>query len=129
MKTIFIPGLGERKKDYLNRKWLFERCVDIDWNNIKVPKKADVVISFSLGIVLAVNIKCDLLILCSPTPIIFDINKVKAKSIIFVSGDKEDVSHNKQLYRNFNGNKGLMIVPNTGHKITKRYEEIIKSFI
>lgn len=53
MKTtkVFIPGLGERKKDYT-----IDWCYDIDWNNPKLTfKEVDTLVAFSLGCILAIN--------------------------------------------------------------------------
>lgn len=50
---VFIPGLGERKKDYKGR---IEWCYPIDWNKPKLAfKDVDVLVAFSLGCILAIN--------------------------------------------------------------------------
>lgn len=125
---IFIPGLGERAKDYKGR---FKKLAvfNIDWNNIKLPKQANVVAAFSMGGVLAVEIKCNTLILCSMTPIVFDINRVKAKKIIFIEGEKEDSAHAKKLFEEFKGDKQFILVPGATHKINKLYAQTIENLM
>ena len=52
-KIVFIPGLGERAKDY-KRLSEYMKIYDIDWNRIRLPKgKIDVLIGFSMGADLA----------------------------------------------------------------------------
>lgn len=126
MKTVFIPGLGERKITYKNKKWLYKHCLNIDWNKIKSVKESDVVIGFSFGACLALNITCSKLILCSMTPVVFDVNKLKVQELIFINGENEDYSQSKKLYKLYKGKKKFIIIPKTGHKISKRYEKEIQ---
>ena len=52
-KTIFIPGLSERAKDYHSFS-KYMTVYDIDWNVANLPKgKYAIVAGFSLGAILA----------------------------------------------------------------------------
>lgn len=85
MKKVFIPGLGERKKDY---KYI-PYCYPIDWNNPKLNfKNVDILVAFSMGCVLAINhaskYKVGTLILCSMPSFNFDKTKIKADKIHYL---------------------------------------------
>ena len=74
MKKInFIPGLGEKPRDYKALSKYFN-IVNIDWNNGKTKLgKIDTLIGFSLGGIIAMmhaeKSKVKTLILCSIPPI------------------------------------------------------------
>lgn len=130
MKTIFIPGLGEQASKYKDLP-----VVPIDWNNIKLPKtKANIVAGFSFGAILAceyaIKTKVDLLVLCSMTPGVETLKKVRAKQIIFLVGDQEtwlikDAKRLKETAKN----SRIRIVPNTGHRVSSTYKKILKDLI
>ena len=126
MKTIFYPGLGETRKNY---KSLSKHLIvaDIDWNTGEATssKNFDTVVSFSLGAVFSLDIalKRELkkLILCSPTPF-ESLGKCKAEQVIFIIGSKEKFLQKvfKPLCKK---NVKMIIVPNSGHRITGTYQK------
>ncbi len=130
-KILFIPGLGERQKDYNNRLKGIE-VFDIDWNKPRIPKKkVDILIGFSAGAIEAINaaerLQATTLILCSMTPVMFDINQVKVQTIIFICGEKEEntIIQTKKLYKSWKGKKKFIVIPGGDHKIDKKYEEVL----
>lgn len=113
-KPLFIPGLGERKKDYKHLNKTFD-VMKIDWNNIRLPKQRyETVVAFSLGTLLAIEYaakhKVKKLILCSMPAFIFDERKLKADKIIYMKGEKET-----------NVQPADIEVKGAGHKINKAY--------
>ncbi len=132
MKTIFYPGLGETKKNY---KSLSKHLIvaDIDWNTGKATssKNCDTVVSFSLGAVFSLDIslkrKLKKLILCSPTPF-ESLGKCKAEQVIFIIGENEKFLQKvfKPLCKK---NVKMIIVPNSGHRITSQYKKKLLELI
>ena len=135
-KIVFIPGLGERAKDYIN----FPKCIkihDIDWNKIKLPRgRIDILIGFSMGAALACEYaedhKVNTLILCSLTPNINTLKGLKAREVIFIIGEKEKWAYknNRRLAKTLRCKWRIIVVPKADHKIVGNYRkkllEVIK---
>ncbi|MFZ2522570.1 MAG: hypothetical protein WAX44_03615 [Minisyncoccia bacterium] len=128
-KIQFIPGLGEKPKNY---KTLFKflEVLDVDWNTEKIsPKinKPDILIGFSMGAVLAceyaIKHRIDTLIICSLTPMVETLKNVIARNIIFIVGSKEIwiVKNTKRVRKTLKCKNSLIIVPNADHKIVGNY--------
>lgn len=132
MKTIFIPGLSETKKDYPN----FPIQVhNINWNNITLPTGYSVVVGFSMGAILACEValkeNVNKLILCSMTPGVETLERVKAKEIVFIMGQKETwlIKDTQRLMETVKVPCSVQILPEVGHKIGKKYLKMITNFI
>lgn len=132
MKTIFYHGLGESKNNY---KSLSKNITiaDIDWNKVKATsaKGYDNVVSFSLGVVFALNEsskrKVNNLILCSPTP--FEtLEGVKAKNIYIIVGEKEEFLLN--IFRPLiKDNVEVIVLKGAGHRFNRSYKKIVVSLL
>ena len=133
-KINFIPGLGEKPKDYIAiSKYL--NVVDIDWNNCRTSLgKVDTLIGFSLGGILACmhteKNKVKKLILCSPTPM-ENMDDVKADEIIFLVGSKEKwaLQNIHRIYKKLKCKKTIIIIPGAEHKITGNYRKKLLELI
>ncbi len=130
-KIVFIPGLGERAKDY-NHLSKYMKVYDVDWNKIRLPRgKIDILIGFSMGAVLACEYaedhKIDTVILCSLTPCIDTLERLKAKEIIFVVGEKEKWAYknNLKLIKTIKCKRRIIIVPKADHRINKDYKKVL----
>lgn len=128
-KIVFIPGLGERAKDY-SRLFKYMKVYDIDWNKIRLPKgKIDVLVGFSMGASLACEYaeknKIDTVILCSLTPCIDTLGGLRARKIIFIVGEKEKWAHknNLRLAKTLKGKWQMIVVKGAGHKINLEYQK------
>lgn len=126
--------MGEKPVQYRAFSPLM-KVLNIDWNKPTLPARADIVISFSLGSLLAINavnsMKAHTLILCSPTPIIFDINKLKAKNIIVIYGEKEEGVRLYAYKLNREADNGVKSyeVPRAGHFMNQDYRDILLSVL
>lgn len=126
-KPILLHGLGNAKEfSHLKKHFTIPK---IDWNNSKITpplKEKNLLIGFSLGCMLACmhaeKTKVKKLILCSPTPD-ETLSKVKADEVVFIYGENEKwVEENVWRVANtLKCNYEIVILPNTGHKITKKY--------
>ncbi len=134
-KINFIPGLGEKPKEYKAlSKYL--NIVDIDWNNGKVRfGKVDTLIGFSMGAVIACEYstkhKLKNLILCSLTPGAESLNMVKADNIIFLVGEKEKwvLKEINRVRKTLKCKNSVIVVPGSDHKITGKYQEELLQII
>ncbi|MEK7116571.1 MAG: hypothetical protein AAB837_00195 [Patescibacteria group bacterium] len=134
-KIVFIPGLGERARNY-DRLSKYMKVYDIDWNKIRLLKgKIDILIGFSMGAALACeyaeNHKIDTVILCSLTPCIETLETLKAKEIIFIVGEKEKWAYknNLRLTKTLKCKRRIVVVPGADHKIDKNYRNKILEII
>ncbi len=128
-KINFIPGLGEKLKDYgVLSKYL--NIVDVDWNDGKIKiGKVDILAGFSMGAVLAceysIKHKLKILILCSTTPGAETLKKVKADKVIFMAGEKEKwlIKDIKRISKTLPKKtiREIIIIPKADHKITGNY--------
>lgn len=136
MKKInFIPGFPEKPS---NHKALskYLNVLNIDWNKPKLNfknKKLEVLTAFSFGGIIALEYalrkKVGTLVLCSLTPGIESLNKVKADNIIFIVGEKEEwvLQNVKRLAKTLKCNKKIIVVKGAGHKIVGEYKkELLK---
>lgn len=126
-KSIFIPGLGERAKHYPTLAKHID-VYNIDWNHIRIPRgQHKVVAGFSLGACFAceyaITNKVDTLILCSMTPGIQTLEKVKAKRVIFLIGEKEQwaLQDFKRLTKTLKCPWQIMIIKKGDHRISGEY--------
>ena len=135
-KILFIPGLGERAKDYKHLSKYME-IYNIDWNKIRLPRgKPDILIGFSMGAALACEYaedhKVNTLILCSLTPNINTLKGLKAREVIFIIGEKEKWAYknNRRLAKTLRCKWRIIVVPKADHKIVGNYRkkllEVIK---
>jgi alpha-beta hydrolase superfamily lysophospholipase len=134
-KILFIPGLGERAKNYRH----FPKYINIynvDWNNLRLPRgKIDVLIGFSMGAALACEYaeihKVATLILCSLTPAINTLERIKAKKVIFIVGENEKWAHenNKRLAKTLKCKTEIVVVKKGKHKINRSYLKVIENKI
>lgn len=129
-KILFFPGMGEKPRDYTDLS-KYMTIVNIDWNTDKyTPKivKGDILVGFSLGcyypLTYALRSKVKMLILCSLTPL-ETLKKVKADKIIFMVGSKEKfvLENSRRLAKELKMESQIVIVPNSGHKITGQYKK------
>lgn len=134
-KIVFIPGLGERAKNY-KRLSKHIKIYNIDWNKIRLPRgKLDILIGFSMGAALtceyAENNKIDAIILCSLTPCIDTLEGLKAKEVVFMVGEKEKWAHknNLRLSKTLKCKWKMIIVPGAGHKIDNQYQKKLLEII
>lgn len=124
---IFIPGLGEKPSDY-KALLPYMNIIKVDWNNPKISiKKTDVLVSFSLGSLFAINwankLKVEKIILCSPTPIIFDKYALSAQLIVICGEKEHDCIDYARNYLHIEP----IIIPKCGHKMTEKYrKELLK---
>jgi alpha/beta superfamily hydrolase len=128
-KIVFIPGLGERAKDYVS----FPKNIkiyNIDWNKIRLPRgKIDALIGFSMGAALACEYaeehEIDTLVLCSLTPCIDTLEGLKAKEVIFILGEKEKWAHenNTRLAKTLKCKHRIIVIPKADHKIIENYKK------
>lgn len=130
-KIVFIPGLGERAKNYKHLS-KYMKVYDIDWNKIRLPRgKIDTLIGFSMGAALACEYaeihKINILILCSLTPAIETFETLKAKEVIFIVGEKEKWAYknNIRVAKTLKCKWKMIVVPRADHKITKEYKKAI----
>ena len=130
-KIVFIPGLGERAKNYSHLS-KYMKVYDIDWNKIRLPRgKIDVLIGFSMGAALACEYaedhKIDTVILCSLTPSIDTLEGLKAKEIIFLVGEKEKWAYrnNLRLAKTLKCKWKIIVIPGADHKINKDYKKVL----
>jgi alpha/beta superfamily hydrolase len=128
-KIIFIPGLGERAKDYKSLS-PYMKVYNIDWNKIRLPKgKINTLIGFSMGAALvceyAEDNKIDTLILCSLTPSIDTLKGLRAKKVIFVVGGEERWAYknNLRLAKTLGCKWKIIVVPGASHKIVGDYRK------
>jgi alpha/beta superfamily hydrolase len=134
-KIVFIPGIGERVKDYDN----FPKNIkvyNIDWNKIRLPKgKIDTLIGFSMGAALACEYaeehEINTVVLCSLTPCIDTLEGLKTKEVIFVLGEKEKWAHknNVRLAKTLKCKYKIVVVPKADHKITGNYKKKLVDMI
>lgn len=126
-RIVFIPGLGERAKDY-KRLSKYMKIHDIDWNKIRLPRNnPDILVGFSMGAVLAFeyaeNHKVDTLILCSLTPCIDTLKGIKVNKVIFLVGEKEKWAYKDhlRLAKTLRNKSKVLMIPGADHKITGDY--------
>ncbi|MEK7116568.1 MAG: hypothetical protein AAB837_00180 [Patescibacteria group bacterium] len=128
-KIKFLHGLGDRSQ----YKSLFKyfNVLDIDWNKGSLSKlrlgKPDILVGFSLGCDIALmhaeKHKIKTLILCSMTPGVESLKKVKADKIIFLIGEKEKwvIKDTRRLLKTVKNRAKIIVIPKAGHKIDKNY--------
>ena len=129
MNTYFFPGLGEKPSEYPELSQHMT-IIDIDWNTgtyKPVITKADTVVAFSMGIFLAEYIDSNHLILCSPTPGIESLEKIKTKKVTFIIGDKEKwvQQEAERVAKTLPCPYVFIIIPEEDHKITENYRKIL----
>lgn len=134
-KIVFIPGLGERARDYEHLS-KYMKIYDIDWNKIRLPRgKINILVGFSMGAALACeyaeNHKIDTIILCSLTPCIETLETLKAKEIIFIVGEKEKWAYKNNLRaaKTIKCKWKIVVVPKANHKINKDYKKALLEVI
>lgn len=134
-KIVFIPGLGERAKDYkaLSK---YMKVYNIDWNKIRLPKgKIDILIGFSMGAAIACEYaeinNINTLVLCSLTPNIDTLETLRAKKVIFVVGEKEKWAYknNLRLGKTLKCDWDIIVVKGADHKIVGEYRKQILNII
>ena|ERR1700733_11926530 len=128
-KTIFIPGLGERAKQYVTFS-KYMKIHDIDWNNIKLPKGTyDTLIGFSIGAILACECtlkhKVKTLILCSMTSGVETLAKIKTDKVTFLVGEKEKwcLTDIKRVAKTLKCEWQIIVIPKADHRITGNYRK------
>lgn len=133
----FLPGLGEKPREY-KRLSKYLKTLDVDWNTGKITppiKKTDVLIGFSMGAVLAceyaLKYKVKTLILCSLTPMVESLKKVKADQIIFMVGEKEKwvIKNIERVSKTLTCKKSIIVVPKADHRITGAYQKKLLDII
>ena len=135
MKTKFLYGLGDKKEySYLLEHFSIPK---IDWNKGKINPpigKVKTLVGFSLGCMVACihaeKSKVSKLILCSPSPD-ETLCKVKADEVIFIVGGKENwvIENVKRMAKTLNCDYKIITVPNSKHKIDRKYLKTILSVI
>ena len=129
-KIQFIPGLGEKPKEYKSLSKYLE-IIDVDWNTGKIkPKigKVDTLVTFSLGCIFAfdytVKNKIKNLILCSLTPGVETLKDIKADQVIFLVGEKEKwvLKDVVRVRKTLKCKSSIIVVPRADHKIDKNYQ-------
>lgn len=132
-KIQFIPGLGEKSKDYKELSKHFE-VLNPDWNKWETkPKinKPDILITFSLGGWMAIDYteknKVKNVVFCSLTPGLESFSKfnVKVDNVIFIVGEKEEwvIKEIKRVRKTLKCPSKLVIVPGADHEIKGGYEK------
>jgi len=128
-KIVFIPGLGERAKDY-NSLSAHMKVFNIDWNKIRLPRgRIDILVGFSMGAALACEYaeehKVDTIILCSLTPSIDTLRGLKVKKAFFILGEKEKWAYknNARLSKTLKCRSEIIVIPGAGHKIVGNYRK------
>lgn len=127
-KINFVPGFPEQPSEHENLSNYFN-VLRVDWNNpqLKFKKKPDILVGFSYGGVLvleyALKRKVKIIILCSLTPSIETLEKVKAGHVIFLVGEKEKwcLKNIKRVAGTLKCRKSIIIIPGAVHKITGNY--------
>lgn len=128
-KVKFIPGFPEGPSNY---KTLSKHLnvLKIDWNKPKLNlKKPEILVTFSFGGILALEYalrnKVGTLVLCSLTPAIEDLGKVKAAKIIFMVGEKEKwcLKNIRRVSKTLKHDKSIIVVPGANHKIVGNYRK------
>lgn len=130
MKKIkFIPGFPEQPSDYKELSRYLD-IVKIDWNKPRLNfNKIKTLTTFSFGGVLALEYalrkKVDVLVLCSLTPSIETLEKVKADRVIFIVGEKEKwcLKNIRRVSKTLKCRKSIIVVRGAGHKITGNYRK------
>lgn len=132
-KIQFIPGLGEKPKDYKSLSKSLE-IIDVDWNTWNTKpnvRPADMLVGFSMGNFVAIwkasKHKYKTLIFCSLTPGCESLKTVNADQIIFLVGEKEKwvLKDIRRTKKTFPGKTKLIIVPHADHKIDKLYQKML----
>lgn len=130
MKNYFINGIGQNEH--------IEGCetLSIDYNNpILDVDKADILIAFSMGVLPAVNetnrLKLKKLILCSPTPILFDPNKLEVEEIILIGGKREGLDEYFSILESKDEKKRIKIhiLETEDHILSNSYKNFIVNLI
>lgn len=130
-KIQFLPGLGEKPKEY-KRLSKYLKTLDVDWNTGKITppiKKTDILVGFSMGAALvceyALKHKVKTLILCSLTPMVESLKKVKTDQIIFIAGGKEKwvLKNTERVSKTLTCQKSIITIPGADHKITGVYQK------
>ena len=129
-KINFIPGFPEQPSRY---KALSKHLnvLKIDWNNPRLhfEKGQEVLAGFSFGGILALEYalkkKVGTLVLCSLTPSIETLEKVKANKVIFLVGEKEKwcLENVRRVSKTLKCNYSIIVVPGADHKIVGDYKE------
>lgn len=128
-KISFVPGFPEKPSDHkvLSR---YLNVVKVDWNNPKLHlTKQKILAAFSFGGILALKYalrnKVETLVLCSLTPAIETLKKVKVDKVIFMVGGKEKwcLRHIRQVSKTLKCDYSIIIVPGEGHKIVGNYRK------
>lgn len=134
-KIIFIPGLGERAKNYRSFS-KYMKVWDIDWNNIKLPKgNYDTVIGFSLGADLAcmytLKHKVKNLILCSSTEGFKTLKDIKADKVTFLVSQKEKWCHQemKRVAKTLRCPSKIIVIPKGNHRISGQYRKTLLDLV
>ena len=127
----FIPGLGEKPKEY-KRLSKYLETLDVNWNTGKITPpiiQSDTLVGFSMGAILACEYalkhKVGTLILCSLTPMVESLKRVKTDNIIFLAGEKEKwiIKNIERVCQTLTCNKSIVIIPKADHKITSTYQK------
>lgn len=132
-KIQFIPGLGEKSKDYRTLSKYIE-VLDTDWNKWETkPKvnKPDILVTFSLGGWIALDYigknRVKNVVFCSLTPGLesFSKFKVKVDNVVFIAGGKEKwvIKEIKRVRKTLKCPSKLIIVPGADHQIIGDYEK------
>ena len=75
--------------------------------------------------------KIDTIILCSLTPCIDTLKRLKTKEVIFIMGEKEKWAHenNVRLTKTLKCKNKIIVVPKSGHKIDANYRATLLNTI
>jgi len=136
-KIKIIIGLGQKASEYRSLSKYME-IVQPDWNNGSLSKmklgKQNILVGFSLGCMIATmyaeKSKLETLVLCSPSPE-ETLEKVIAEKVIFIIGEKEKYIQDnvKRMRYTLKCPSKVIIVPCSGHKIDKKYQEILLTMV
>lgn len=136
-KIQFIPGLGEKPKEY-ERLSKYLETLDVDWNTGKITpqiKRCDILIGFSMGAILACEYalkhKVKKLILCSLTPMVESLKEVKVDEVIFMVGSKEKfcLKNIRRVSKTLKCKISVIIIPRADHKIVGEYKNRLLKII
>jgi hypothetical protein len=133
-RTIFIPGLSEKSNKY---RFLlpYVKVANINWNKPIINGKCKNIASFSFGGILACNYalknNIENLILCSLTPGIETLKKVKVKNVTFLVGEEEkwETKEIKRVSKTLKCNYKIIIIPKSGHAIKGKYKTTLISIL
>ena len=129
-KILFVPGLGEKPNHYKKLSKRFN-VLNIDWNKptLKLNHHPKILIAFSFGGILVLEYslkkKVDTLILCSLTPSIETLKKVKARKVVFLVGEKEkwELKNIRRVAKTLKCENSIIVISGAGHKLAGNYEK------